>query len=731
MSPHRPLPVTRDLVLIGGGHTHALVLRRWGMAPVQGVRLTLIHPMPTAAYSGMLPGHVAGHYGREALDIDIIKAARFAGARLILDRVTGLDLEGRTVLLAGQGPGRRRLPVPFDVASLNVGITTALSVVPGAATHTIPAKPLDAFASAWEAFVQDVAVGAKPPTVAVVGGGVSGCELAMAMSHRLRHVAPAPAVRCTLLEGAPHLLPQGPEAVRRHLARPLHTLGVTVKTGRAVEAFQEGSVLLEGGEPVDAAFIVTVTGAKPLAWLAETGLDLDQGFIRVRQTLQTQTDPMVFAAGDCAALPDPRPKAGVFAVREAPVLHGNLEAVLTGGRLRPYRPQRDYLKLVSLGGKRAVAEKGGRTLAGDWVWRWKNWIDQRFMDKFRQLPAMAAPPAPRGPRALETDSFITGQQPCQGCGAKVGPLALRQALSALPSPVGEGLERPPGDDAGLIRWPDGRWQVISHDHLPAFIADPWLMGRIAAVHALGDVWAMGAEPQAMLAALVIPRSSEGLQARTVAEILDGAQSVAGSAGASLLGGHTTQGDTLTVGFTVTGLTPRPIGLAGAQPGDALVLTKPLGVGVILAAEMRLAAPGATVRGAWAQMADDSTAQAAAQLAAVAHAMTDVTGFGLAGHLIGMLAASGGLSARLDLECIPTLPGSVDLARAGIESTLAPANRAAVGDLAALGVDPKDPRAALLVDPQTAGGLLAAVPPDRVPPGMVPIGTVGEPVSAGG
>ena len=245
-------------------------------------------------------------------------------------------------------------------------------------------------------------------------------------------------------------------------------------------------------------------------------------------------------------------------------------------------------------------------------------------------------------------------------------------------------------------------QVLTTDHLRAFTLDPWLMGRITAIHALGDIWAMGATPQAALAQIILPPLSEPLQERTLTELLDAAAEIFTAEGAEIVGGHTTTGAELTLGFTVTGLADRPITLAGARPGDALILTKPIGSGTILAAEMRLKARGADVAACLAEMARPQGT--AARLLREAHAMTDVTGFGLAGHLLNMLEASG-TGATLDLAAIPLHAGALDLAAQGIRSTIWEANRAA----AAPRVFHEDtPLTALLFDPQTAGGLLAAV-----------------------
>ena len=691
----RDLPLTRDLVLIGGGHAHALLLRMWGMDPLPGVRLTLISPDPTTAYSGMLPGHVAGLYPRAALELDLVRLARHAGARLILGRVAGIDRVARRVRIEGRGW------VAYDVASIDIGISAEMPGLPGFAQHAVPVKPLDAFADHWQAFAEAAAAGRAAPRVVVIGGGVAGVELALASAARL-----GPQAEVTVIEaGTPlALLGRGARAVL--LAR-LSRAGGRMLAGASVERVAPGAVHLAGGRVVAADFIIGAAATRPQGWLADTGLALHAGFVAIGPTLQSLTDPAIFAAGDIAHMGyAPRPKAGVYAVRQAPVLLHNLRAVLSGGTLRNYHPQRDYLKLIFAGGGAAVADKWHLPLVGRWLWRWKDRIDTRFMARVRDLPAMPAPALPAVAALGLREELAGGKPACGGCGGKLGGQALRAALAALPAPRRDDVLTGVGDDAAVLRH-GAAHQVITTDHMRAFSLDPWLAARIAAVHALGDVWAMGAAPQALLAQVTLPPMSGALQARTLAEVLDAAAQVAAEAGADLVGGHTALGAELELGFTATGLcAAAPVGLAGGRAGDVLILTKPLGTGVVLAAEMLGAAPGRAVAAALASMCRAPVAEAAL-LATVAHAMTDVTGFGLAGHLLGLCEASG-LAARVDLDALPVLPGALALAEAGHGSVLLPANLAAVaGRMHA----PPGARTALLADPQTAGGLLAVVPPE--------------------
>ncbi|KZY02605.1 MAG: selenide, water dikinase SelD [Sulfitobacter sp.] len=685
------LPLTRDLVLVGGGHAHALVLRKWGMDPLPGARLTVINPGPTAPYTGMLPGHIAGHYGRDELEIDLMRLCRHAGARLILGAATGIDRAAREITVEGHGA------VAYDVASIDIGITAKMDL-PGYAQYAVGAKPLDVYAARWREFLAAVKAGEQPPEVAVIGGGVAGCELAMAMAFALRQAGVQPAV--TVVEHGPDLSGMAPRTaamVRRQMANLRVALALDAKVTRITDR----QVILAGGPPISAALCVGAAGAVPHGWLGQTDLPLHAGFIRVGADLGVVDDAALFAVGDCAHMEaTPRPKAGVFAVRAAPVLHDNLRAALSGGARRAFKPQKHYLKLVSLGGKSAVAERNGLALGGALLWQWKDRIDRKFMDQLDDLPEMKGN-ALSVPTASGVEEALAGKPLCGGCGAKVGGAVLGDLLAKVQGPISSDVVTGAGDDAAVLRQPGGGFQVMSTDHLRGFIEDPALMTRIAAVHALGDVWAMGAKPQVALSSIIMPRMSPALQARTLREIAAAAQDVMAAAGAQIVGGHTTMGAELTIGFTVTGTRAEmPIGVGGAQPGDVLMLTRPIGSGVILAGHMAGSAPGRVVADALGAMARPQAREA--EILANARAMTDVTGFGLAGHVQAICRASG-LAAELWGAAVPLYPGAQALSDRGVASSLLPVNQADAPIEAAGPVNP------LFHDPQTAGGLLAALP----------------------
>jgi selenide,water dikinase len=699
------VPIRHDIVLVGGGHTHVQVMTAFGMKPEPGVRLTLVTDRLITPYSGMLPGHVAGFYSHDEMHIDLARLARATGTRLIHAEATGLDRVGKQLLL------RDRPPLAYDTLSLNLGITPDLSGIAGAAGHGVAVKPISSFLGRLETMLSRAAKPDGPRRFAVVGGGAAGVEIAFALRTRLDAIArgagQAPEVfALTLVSGGP-LVATLNDGVRRRLSEALARRSIAVLTGFEAVALDETGLTAADGRTLPADAALFSTAARAPDWLGGADLPLAaDGSVRTTATLQVEDDDAVFAVGDCATITgDPRPKAGVFAVRQGPALARNLRARTQGRMLAAHKAQRSYLVILMTGDGGAIAGRGAWFSAqGALVWRWKNWIDRRFMAMFSGFGREMARPV----TAAEIEAGTAMR--CGGCAAKVGPAPLGAALRRLPpAPTPRnrllvGLDAP--DDAAVVEVAPGLAQIETVDQIRAFIDDPWLFGRIAALHALNDVLAMGGEPTRALAIATVPHAAPGIIEADLFQLLAGARHTLDAHGVALTGGHSGEGEALALGFAATGrAAPEAILRAGgAKAGDLLVLVKPLGTGLIMAADMRGAARAQASEAAIASMLL-SNARAAALFAPVAHALTDVTGFGLAGHLVEMLRPAG-LSAALDLAAVPLLPGALELAKAGYRSSLTAQNEV-LEDALAGSLSPAD--RALLFDPQTSGGLLAAVP----------------------
>ncbi|MCX5957346.1 MAG: selenide, water dikinase SelD [Cyanobacteria bacterium] len=760
-------PLRFHLVLAGGGHTHALLLRRWLMwprlRPAQTL-ITLVSRQSTAFYSGTLPALVAGLIAPEACAIDLRRLCALAGVTFLRAEIVGLDPLARELRLQG------RPPLRFDRLSLDVGAVTAGV----SAANGQPVKPLEPFL-AW---LSALAPGSE---LRIRGGGAAAVELALALRARGH---------------GPRLLLRGQEL----------RLGSAAANRLGERLLADAGIPLERTAPQEAPADLACTGSRAPAWLAAAGLPVEaaSGRVVTAASLQVLEHPHLFATGDCAVLAEaPRPASGVWAVRATPVLTTNLQRSLEQPErpLRPWRPQRRALQLLGDGGwspkgPRAVVFWGPFALGPSrWLWRWKRHLDQRFLDGFAAL-------APMGPEAMA----------CRGCAAKLAAAPLEGALARLewmamaqaPSPSatalnerGDGVELesspggaapgcapggaapaappatptaplPPEDAAVLAMATDGSLLLQSVDGFPALVADPWLNARLTTLHACGDLWASGADLDSVQALVTLPEAAPALQEELLLQTLAGVRSVLDPLGARLIGGHTLEGRDgagLALALTVNGRTEplRHWRKGPLREGDALLLCGPLGSGVLFAAAMAGAA-----RPSWIDAALETMQRSQAPLVALlaahgCHSCTDVTGFGLLGHLGEMLAA-GGAGARsdgdvlgpagvaedraaaevededgnqdsrggargrtdarrgaphptvqIDPRTIPAFTGALELLDQGWASTLAPANGRALalleGPVRLVGEATAVVKA-LLIDPQTCGPLLAALPADR-------------------
>lgn len=724
-------PLRFHLVLAGGGHTHALLLRSWLMRPrwrPADTLITLVSRHSTALYSGTLPALVAGLIPAEASTIDLRRLCALAGVAFLRAEIVGLDPVARELRLEG------RPPLRFDRLSLDVGAVTA-----GLAACGQPVKPLEPFL-AW---LSTLSPGSE---LRIRGGGAAAVELALAL--RARGLAPR-----LLLRGL---------ALR---------LGSAAANRMGERLLAEAAIPLERTVPADAPADLACTGSRAPTWLAASGLPVepDTGRVLTEASLQVLEHPHLFAAGDCALVAGaPRPASGVWAVRAAPVLAANLQRSLEQPErpLRPWRPQRRALQLLGDGGPspqgpRAVALWGPLALGPSrWLWRCKRHLDQRFLEGFAAL-------APMRPEAMA----------CRGCAAKLaaapleGALARLEGMASVPAPAPAATGRTvknqaatdadngltglgtvaasgpataaappatppatppaaplPEDAAVVASAADGSLLLQSVDGFPALLSDPWLNARLTTLHACGDLWASGAAVESVQALVTLPEAAPALQEELLLHTLAGVRSVLDPLGARLIGGHTLEGRDgagLALALTVNGRAEpgRHWRKGPLRAGDALLLCGPLGSGVLFAA----AAAGAA-RPGWIDAAIDTMQRSPAPLVALlnAHgcrACTDVTGFGLLGHLGEMLATGGGaggpaappLTVGLEAKALPAFEGALELLDQGWASSLAPANARALNLLAGpvqlVGETPAAHQA-LLIDPQTCGPLLAALPAER-------------------
>ncbi len=363
-----------QLLLIGGGHAHLGVLELLARRQRSGIDVTLVSAGSAQVYSGMLPGHLAGHYTYEQCSIPLDPLCETARADFVRARVVSLDLEQRVALTETGGM------LPFDIVSIDIGPGPDQATISGL-QHALSVRPIEQLVSTWRMLEQRFAGTPLPQTLAVIGGGPAGTELVAAMAWRAREANLQ--LKPSIIAGNGGLLPGMPRGTARLMRKRLTALGVRVIESDA-QSVRPNAVTIGGAGEFHADVIIAATGAAAWAWPRQSGLKCDgRGFIEVNTHLQSVSHPFVFAAGDCASMVNhPHPKSGVYAVRAGPPLGENLLRALTRRPLVAHRPQKRALYLLSAGGQDAVGVWGPLVFDGAWVWRWKDRIDRRFVGRF-------------------------------------------------------------------------------------------------------------------------------------------------------------------------------------------------------------------------------------------------------------------------------------------------------------------------------------------------------------
>ncbi len=530
-------PVRTDIVLLGGGHAHVHVLKAFAMRPEPGVRLTLVtRDLETPVFRNAPGRRLPGSIPKPKAHIDLVRLSAVTGTRLIHAEAIGLDRARKRVLLAG------RPPIAYDLLSIDVGITPALAHIAGAAEHGIAVKPIGSFLGKFAALRERCRAPDGPRRIAVIGGGAGGVELILSVrTHLLADAARAGLGDALLRAGQRRRNPADAQSAgARQLPARARRSGIALHERRKARAVTPSAIELDDGQAIAADAVLVTTGAAAPPWFRETGLALDKdGFLAVGPTLQTLNDPDVFGAGDCVTLVEtPREKAGVFAVRAGPPLAGNLRRRARGEAPKPWRPQKRHLALISTGERYAIASRGPFKVEGAWVWRWKDWIDRRWMRMYQDTDAMRA----RMRRPRRTQPFW---RRCAAAAARPrsGRSRCRDALSRLPPPIAGGvmvgLDAP--DDAAVLAPPKSGYLVQTVDFFRAFIDDPFVFGEIAANHALNDVFAMGGTPRHALATAVVPIGPAPKVEEALFQLLSGARACLDREGVALVGGHSSEG----------------------------------------------------------------------------------------------------------------------------------------------------------------------------------------------
>jgi selenide,water dikinase len=655
-----------SLVLVGAGHSNIALIRRFAMDPLEGVRLVVINPESTAPYSGMLPGFLAGQYIADELFIDVAALCKQAGARFIRGSLERVDTASKMLLIRHQAfPNVRELYIPYDYAVLNTGAAPADSF-PSTHAGCYYVKPIRELLIDLPRIDERMRRGNR--SMVIAGGGAAGIELAFAFRARYGSDATITLVSRRSIDHD-NALSAGASVIRRALEEKRITLIESVEVTEAVV----GEVRLSDGRSVAAYVVCVATPVRAPSWIEQSGLAGKDGFLNVNAELQVDDYEGLYASGDIVNLPSSRGRSGVMAVRAGQYLAKALVQKIQGRHVSPFRPQRHWLTLLNLGDGEAIAVRGSLAYKGASLFKLKDRIDQKFMARFK-------------PRKMSSAEAMR----CEGCAAKLPG-------DMLTSVFGQQFED------GAITTQQGVSRIRSIDALTHLVDDPYLIGALAMRHAVSDVWAMGASPTTALTLIAVERAlSQHIEASDFVQAQAGLQDAAHAYGVEIVGGHSLSLNQPMIAVEVEGECARPVRKNSVMAGDELWITGPVGSGILFSALASGLTIGASID-QWVTNALKSLFEAS-QIAARegVHAMTDVTGFGLAGHLREMLSWNNlGIQWA---EKIVTFSGVDECIARGIQST------AYVDNVRyAQQIGHKAP-SAVVFDPQTCGPLLIAASP---------------------
>ena len=717
------MPVVSDLVLLGGGHANIQVLKMMAMNPLGGLRITLISDQTHSPYSGMIPGYLAGYYAYEDCHFDLRRLCEELGLRFIKAKIIGIDPQRKKIRL------ENRADLSYDCASINVGIEprSIEKLAQESAFKIIPLKPISQFITHWDQLMADLKVykGNDSLALAVVGAGAAGVEISIILKMLIDKNQWNATV--SLIHRHDTLVSEKDRQAQNQLLKTLNALNINFYQNTEVLEAQENGLVLKGANGLvhtDVFYraLIATQAAAP-KWFKNSGLPVNQdGFLKVTEKLLVENEDSLFAVGDCIHFsPSPLKKAGVYAVRQGMTLEHNIRAFFTQqSSLKTFYPKKNVLSLITIGDKKALVHQDSasflRVLSPELLWIVKDWIDKRFMARFQAKTFTVNPgqvskvmPVPKSSLVPEDWQDNT----CGGCGSKLGASTLTQSLNKLTIPQDDFvlLGVKDGEDCALTQVSKNTLCLQSIDQFRSFISDPYLLGQIATQHALSDIYAMGGVAKTAQVGLTLCAAAEKIHGEDIFQVMSGVLDSLTKNATALVGGHTGEGAELAIAIAVQGeVAPKQVLRKQlTQPGNQLILTKPIGTGVIFAANMLAQANGKWVDAAILSMLQSNKTTLETIQSFTVSGCTDITGFGLLGHAVEMLDKSSDntLGIKIDYKAIPLFDGVNQLFEKGYFASIADKNHQSLRPVLSTEVNIQNFPA--LFDPQTSGGLLFSVP----------------------
>lgn len=697
------IPITNDLVLIGGGHSHLSVLMKLSKRPINGNRITLITNEIDTPYSGMIPGYIEGIYSWRDSHIDLYRLCLKLNVRFIHAEVERVSAHEKEIYF------KDRPKIKFDVLSINTGIQSNNREIKGAAKYCLPVKPISKLANNFLNKITNF------KSIAFIGGGAGSVELALAIKKRFLNINQD--IKITIITGKRGLLSTFPQKTKLTSLKTLEKFKIDIIEYKRVLEVKPKQIILSDKSLLKIDKAILSTNSMTPKWLAKSDILLTKdNYILVNKSFQTNYK-YVFASGDVIDFNNQNlKKAGVFAVRSGKPLAINIRKFILGKKLVEYKFNKNYLALIGTSKRSAIATKYNLTFNSRFFFYLKKYIDQNFIKKFSDFRIRKKFTLD----ALKTDVLnifvkhkekITDENDimqCKGCAAKVPLNALKQAL---PKDIVSTSE-----DAVSVPGHPELYQTV--DMISSIITDPFLLGKIAANHSISDMVSVNSKITSAMMILQLPLSKTEINSRDLEQVLLGANEIFKTIDCPLIGGHTMIGkdkDPI-IGFSILGQKQKKIKIVKnrrkIKTKDLLILTEKIGSGLIFAGINNYLIDSYFQIDVIKQMIKGNLnfGKISNQLNILS--MTDITGFGLANHLLNLIKRDNSKTGlTIYPNKIPLFEGVNECLNKDIKSSLFKSNY----DIAQKDIIYKRDKSKLdniLYDPQTVGGIAFIIPQEE-------------------
>ena len=697
------IPITNDLVLIGGGHSHLSVLMKLSKRPINGNRITLITNEIDTPYSGMIPGYIEGIYSWRDSHIDLYRLCLKLNVRFIHAEVERVSAYEKEIYF------KDRPKIKFDVLSINTGIQSNNREIKGAAKYCLPVKPISKLANNFLNKITNF------KSIAFIGGGAGSVELALAIKKRFLNINQD--IKITIITGKRGLLSTFPQKTKLTSLKTLEKFKIDIIEYKRVLEVKPKQIILSDKSMLKIDKAILSTNSMTPKWLAKSDILLTKdNYILVNKSFQTNYK-YVFASGDVIDFNNQNlKKAGVFAVRSGKPLAINIKQFILGKKLVEYKFNKNYLALIGTSKRSAIATKYNLTFNSRFFFYLKKYIDQNFIKKFSDFRIRKKFTLD----ALKTDVLnifvkhkekITDKNDimqCKGCAAKVPLNALKQAL---PKDIVSTSE-----DAVSVPGHPELYQTV--DMISSIITDPFLLGKIAANHSISDMVSVNSKITSAMMILQLPLSKTEINSRDLEQVLLGANEIFKTIDCPLIGGHTMIGkdkDPI-IGFSILGQKQKKIKIMKnrrkIKTKDLLILTEKIGSGLIFAGINNYLIDSHFQIDVIKQMIKGNLNFGKISNHLNILSMTDITGFGLANHLLNLIKRDNSKTGlTIYPNKIPLFEGVNECINKNIKSSLFESNY----DIAQKDIIYKRDKSKIdniIYDPQTVGGIAFIIPQEE-------------------